>query len=177
MQFAALHPESRLLLGTFNSLNGIKDENLPSNHVFNENTGLIDRLFMAQKMGDGVFSFRTVGKDLKIWTGRDLRDHEIASLFHGADKALIRSLLEAALSSAGPALARVAAFGVGEGQRTEIEMVFLPLLDKNGTQRILGLFQPLSQTISVSRPILRFALTALLPPDPSPPIKQPLRVV
>lgn len=177
MHNAALHPESRILLGSWRALNGLEGETLTEAIRGRDASTLVDRLFMAQRVGEGLFTFRTVGKELKVWTGRDLREHEVSSIFHGPDKILIRALLESAIATPGPALARIAAFGAGTGQRTDIEMVFLPLLDKGHTDRILGLFQPLSANINVSRPILRFSLTALLPPDPSTPVKPALRVI
>ena len=60
---------------------------------------------------------------------------------------------------------------------TSIEIVFLPLLEKNGTKRVLGLFQPIAANVSISRPALRFSLTALLPPDPQMPTRPELKVV
>jgi hypothetical protein len=177
MQFAALHPESRIMLNSWRALNGLENDEMAQNIRARDASTLVDRLFMAQRVGEGVFTFTTIGKELKNWTGRDLRDHEVGSLFFGPDKVLVRALLEASISSPGPALARVAAFGAGEGQRTDIELVFLPLLEKNGTKRILGLFQPLAANISISRPALRFSLTALLPPDPQIPSRPELRIV
>jgi|GEM_PF-1752373 hypothetical protein len=177
MHSAALHPESRILMRSWRALNGLEGESLTETVRGRDASTLVDRLFLLQKSGEGVFTFRTVGKELKIWTGRDLREHDVSSIFHGPDKVLVRALLESAIATPGPALARLAAFGVGAGQRTDIEMVFLPLLDSGKADKLLGLFQPLSANINVSRPILRFSLTALLPPDPSSPIKPDLRVI
>lgn len=178
MQFAALHPETRLLLNSWRSINRENQTQLIEEPTKSRDAStLVDRLFMASRISDGVFTFTTIGKDLKLWTGRDLKDHEIGSIFYGPDKQLIRSLLEAAISQPGPALARIAAFGAGIGQRAEIEMVFLPLNDKSGPPRILGLFQPIAPTITISRPALRFSLTALLPPSPQQPSNPGLRIV
>lgn len=177
MQFAALHPETRLMLNSWRALNGFENDEIAQNIKSRDASSLVDRLFMAQRVGEGIFTFTTIGKDLKVWTGRDLRDHEIGSLFFGPDKVLIRALLESAVSTPGPAMARIAAFGAGSGQRTDIEIVFLPLLEKNGTKRVLGLFQPIAANVSISRPALRFSLTALLPPDPQMPTRPELKVV
>lgn len=177
MQFAALHPETRLMLNSWRALNGIENDEIAQNIKSRDASSLVDRLFMAQRVGEGIFTFTTIGKDLKVWTGRDLRDHEIGSLFFGPDKVLVRALLESAVATPGPAMARIAAFGAGSGQRTDIEIVFLPLLEKNGTKRVLGLFQPIAANVSISRPALRFSLTALLPPDPQMPTRPELKVV
>jgi hypothetical protein len=185
MHYAALHPGSRALLDSWQALNGMAEDaaeagdtaRLPGDPPQSDTLGMVDRLFLAQRMGAGVFSFRTVGRDLKIWAGRDLRDHDVAHLFHGADRGLIRALLESAVASPGPALARVAAFGAGAGQRQDLELVFLPLIERGSAERILGLFQPLAPRPRVSRPVLRFALTALLPPNPAPPARPALRLV
>ncbi len=177
MQFAALHPETRLMLNSWRALNGFENDEIAQNIKSRDASSLVDRLFMAQRVGEGIFTFTTIGKELKLWTGRDLRDHEIGSLFFGPDKVLVRALLESAVATPGPAMARVAAFGAGSGQRTDIEIVFLPLLEKNGTKRVLGLFQPIAANVSISRPALRFSLTALLPPDPQMPARPELKVV
>jgi hypothetical protein len=177
MQYSALHPESRAFLGSWRALNGLDGQEEGQNALSKDASSLVDRLFLAQRVGEGVFTFRTVGNDLKIWTGRDLRDHEIGSIFHGPDKVLIRALLEAAVAAPGPALARAAAFGAGHGQRSEVEIVFLPLIEKGVADRILGLFQPVALNTPISKPILRFALTALLPPAPPEPVRHGLRVV
>lgn len=177
MQLSALHPKSRAILGSWQNLNGLSDAEPSEKTADYDNSELIERLFMAQRVQEGVFSFRTFGKELKVWTGRDLRDHEIGSLFYGPDKVLIRALLESCITNKNPAIARIAAFGAGFGQRTEIEIVFLPLIDKNNPERILGLFQPLANEIKISRPALRFAITALIPPDPAFPSNPGLRLV
>jgi hypothetical protein len=58
-----------------------------------------------------------------------------------------------------------------------VELAFLPLVEKGVGDRILGLFQPLYLAQKVSKPVLRFALTALLPPAPQMPVRQGLRLV
>ncbi|MFN7605797.1 MAG: hypothetical protein ACK5RU_07750, partial [Hyphomonadaceae bacterium] len=62
-------------------------------------------------------------------------------------------------------------------QRTEVEWVFLPLTDRSGADRVLGLLQPINQAQSISKPVLRFSLTALLPPTHEMPVRQGLRLV
>lgn len=175
MQYAALHPESRALLGSWEALNGPGDDRaLARTQTGTDGPALLDRLFLMQRLGEGVFMVRTAGSELKAWTGRDLRDCEVATLFQGADRGLIRALLEAAVAAPGPAVARAAAFGAGPGQRQEVELVFLPLIERGAACRVLGLFQPLSARPKVSRPVLRLSLTALLPPDP--PLPEPVRL-
>jgi hypothetical protein len=177
MQYGALHPESRAFLGSWRAINGLERDEDAHNTLSKDASSLVDRLFLAQRVGEGVFTFRTVGNDLKLWTGRDLRDHEIGSIFHGADRVLIRALLESAVGAPGPALARACAFGAGYGQRSEVELVFLPLIAKGVADRVLGLFQPVATASPISKPVLRFALTALLPPAPEQPMRQGLRLV
>lgn len=181
MFYAAAHKDSKMLLDSWRAINGLEAsksgldafENI--RHT-NENS-ISTRLFMAQRVAEGVFVFKTIGKELKEWTGRDLRDHEIGSIFYGADKVLLRALLEAAISQPGPAIARLAAFGSGIRQRCDIEMVFLPLIEKTGTTRILGLFSPLAANHDIVKPALRFNLTALIPPDPALTLRPNLKIV
>ena len=177
MQYAALHPESRAFLSSWQALNGLNDHANSGVSMSKDAANLVERIFLAQRTQEGVFTFRTIGSELKLWTGRDLRDHDVSSLFHGTDRPLMRGLMDAAMAAPGPALARSAAFGAGFGQRTEVEWVLLPLVDKSGIERILGLFQPINQANSISKPVLRFSLTALLPPLPEMPVRPGLRLV
>jgi hypothetical protein len=177
MQYGALHPESRAFLGSWRALNGLERDEDTQSALSKDASSLVDRLFLAQRVNEGVFTFKTIGNDLKLWTGRDLRDHEVGSIFHGADRVLIRALLESSVSAPGPALARACAFGAGYGQRAEVELVFLPLITRGLADRVLGLFQPITASAVISKPVLRFALTALLPPAPEQPVRQGLRLV
>ncbi len=177
MNYGALHPESQAFLSSWQALSGIGTHEASDSVLTRDASSIIDRIFLAQRVGEGVFTFKTIGAELKVWTGRDLRDHEVCSLFHGPDQGLVRALLESAIGAPGPALARAAAFGAGFGQRAEVELAFLPLVEKGVGDRILGLFQPLFPAQKVSKPILRFALTALLPPAPQMPVRQGLRLV
>lgn len=181
MIYAASHKDSKMLLSSWRAINGLETDKTGAeayDNIRQTNAhGLSSRLFMAQRVAEGVFVFKTVGKELKEWAGRDLRDHEIGSLFYGADKVLLRALLESSIAAPGPALARIAAFGSGVRQRCDIEMVFLPLIEKSGTTRILGLFSPLAANHDIIKPALRFSLTALLPPDPSISLRPNLKVV
>ena len=107
MQYGALHPESRAFLGSWRALNGLERDEDTHNALSKDASSLVDRLFLAQRVGEGVFTFKTVGADLKVWTGRDLRDHEVGSIFHGPDRVLIRALLESAVGAPGDRRAHV----------------------------------------------------------------------
>jgi hypothetical protein len=177
MHYAALHPESRALLNSWEALNGFKAETEAAPAPQTDATCMVERLFLAQRLGEGVFSFKTVGQALKSWTGRDLRDHDVSTLVQGPDRAMLRALLDAAVAAPGPAIARLAAFGVGPGQRQDVELVVLPLVERGQADRILGLFQPLSPRIRIAQPALRLAITAILPPAPTAPERPGLRLV
>ncbi|GIU67587.1 PAS domain-containing protein [Candidatus Phycosocius spiralis] len=177
MNYGALHPESQAFLSSWQALSDLGSHHGGDSVLTRDASTIIDRIFLAQRVGEGVFTFKTIGTELKFWTGRDLRDHEVCSLFHGPDQALVRALLESAMSAPGPALARAIAFGAGVGQRAEIELAFLPLIEKGVGDRVLGLFQPLSMDNKISKPVLRIALTSLSPPAPNMPIRQGLRLV
>jgi hypothetical protein len=183
MQWSAVHPESRALLGSWRALNGLDGPARQAEASSRDAAGLIDRLFMAQRVAEGVFVFKTVGAELRTWAGRDLRDQEIGTLFGGADKVLVRALLEKALEVPGPAVAHAIAHGTGIGARAEVEMVFLPLLERaslerGGAERVLGLFQPMGLRDGGRRPALRFSLTGLVLPQEAEPAGRPkLRLV
>jgi hypothetical protein len=165
MQWSAVHPESRALLSSWRALNGLDGAAQHAQAQSRDAAGLIDRLFMAQRVAEGVFVFKTVGSELRAWAGRDLRDQEIGTLFSGADKVLVRALLERSLEVPGPAVARAIAHGVGPDARVEVEFVLLPLLERGTTERVLGLFQPMGRRHNETRPILRFTLSTLITPS------------
>lgn len=177
MQYGALHPESRAFLSSWQALNGSDNHTDLAPSATKDASTLVERIFLAQRTREGIFAFKTIGTELRDWSGRDLRDHDVSSLFHGPDRLLMRALLEATIAAPGPALARSAAFGAGYGQRTEVEWVLLPLTEKSGVERVLGLFQPINQSHPISKPVLRFALTAVLPPAPEMPVRPGLRLV
>lgn len=177
MQFNALHPETRLLLNSWKTINGLGDSLVNNNLASRDVGSMIDRLFMIQRVAEGVFVYKTLGKEITSWVGRDLKDNEISTIFFGPDKVLIRALLESAIHAPGPALARIIAFGAKIGQRTDIEMVFLPLMEKSGVARMLGLFQPVAANVTISRPAIRFSIAELIPPDPRTPRNPGLRLV
>jgi hypothetical protein len=178
MQWSAVHPESRALLSSWRALNGLDGAASREQAHSRDAAGLIDRLFMAQRVAEGVFVFKTVGTELRGWAGRDLRDQEVGTLFGGADKVLIRALLERALEAPGPAVARATAHSAGADGRTDVELVFLPLLERGGAERVLGLFQPMAKRVSENRPVLRFTLSALMmPAEPDAPVRPSLRLV
>jgi hypothetical protein len=178
MQWNAVHPESRALLSSWRALNGLDGADRRAEAHSRDAAGLIDRLFMAQRVAEGVFVFKTVGSELRAWAGRDLRDQEVGTLFSGADKVLVRALLERSLEAPGPSVARGTAHSAGADGRMEIEFVFLPLLEKAGSERVLGLFQPITQRANAARPVLRFTLNALMmPAEPEAPARPNLRLV
>jgi hypothetical protein len=165
------------LLSSWEALNGFKAETDAAPAPQPDATGMVERLFLAQRLGEGVFCFKTVGQALKAWTGRDLRDHDLSTLVQGPDRAMLRALLDAAVAAPGPAIVRLAAFGIGPDQRQDVELVVLPLVERGHADRILGLFQPLSPRQKIARPALRLAITAILPPAPIPPDRPGLRLV
>lgn len=177
MQFNAIHPETRLLLNSWKTINGLGESLINNNFASRDVGSMIDRLFLVQRIAEGVFVYKTMGKEINNWIGRELKENEVSTIFFGPDKVLIRALLEAAVHAPGPALARIVAFGARQGQRTDIEMVFLPLIEKNGVTRMLGLFQPIAANVTISRPAIRFSISALVPPDPNTPRNPGLRLV
>lgn len=175
MKIATLHPQSKALLGSWNSINGLGSDYKGKSDINLNVNEIVERLFMIQRVSEGIFVFKTAGKELKDWTGRDLLEHEIGSIFHGSDKNLIRALLEASFVSQSPAIAKIIAHGADIRQKSEIEILFLPLLDDKGPAKFLGLFQPCDEAMKLHLPVLRFVLKALIPPE-AVPISQKLKL-
>ncbi|MHA6286955.1 PAS domain-containing protein [Maricaulis sp. CAU 1757] len=128
---------------------------------------LLGHVFILWRADPQHHIFRLAGTHLCELYQREFRDQNFLSLWRGADRTHIQTVLESAITGAAPAwvVARAAAIG---GLQVPIEISFLPLRSADGpVDRILGLFQPLDDVRPLrGRPIVRTALSEIYPPAP-----------
>jgi hypothetical protein len=159
------HPDSRALIESWRALVGQDDvgasQGMPPRNV----NAFVERLFLLEQMDAPTWAFKVVGREIAGLTGRDLRGHDFASLWSGADRALVRALAQASLEASAPATIRARGETI-ERQRLEIEIVLAPMIvPRRGGARLLGLFQPLGgEALLRGRPLIRLAAMGLYPP-------------
>lgn len=155
------HPDTRALLAYGRALagaGGAKPKKGGADQV-------LERLFVIERTKDGRLPIRTFGADLIKLFGRDLRDHDFATLFLEQDLKLIHALIDASLSAGEPGIARVTAETV-EHTQLGAEILLTPLkVEQSLGTRLLGLFQSLGgESFTHGQTIRRLRLGSLHPP-------------
>jgi hypothetical protein len=155
------HPDTRALLAYGRALAGAAGAN-PKKGGADQ---VLERLFVVERTKDGRLPIRTFGADLVKVFGRDLRDHDFASLFLEPDVKLLGALIDASLIAGEPAIARITAETADHCQ-LGAEILLTPLkVDQALGTRLLGLFQALGgEPFLNGQHIRRLRLGSLHPP-------------
>ncbi|MBS0386508.1 MAG: PAS domain-containing protein [Proteobacteria bacterium] len=155
------HPDTRALLAYGRALAG----NTTARPKKGGADQVLERLFVIERGKDGRMPIRTFGADLVKLFGRDLRDHDFASLFLEQDLHLINALIDATLSAGEPAIARIVA-DTADKRQFGAELLLTPLkLDQPFGVRLLGMFQALgSEAFLSGQHIRRLRVGSLHPP-------------
>ncbi|WP_019962347.1 PAS domain-containing protein [Woodsholea maritima] len=132
---------------------------------------LLGNLFILRRMDPAHHVFRLAGTSLCKMHRREFKDQNFLSLWQDFDRAHMTALLEGALSTPAPATAMAQAIAL-DGESVDVEISLLPLRGPEGqTDRILGLYQPMTRARHLERrPIIRHVLRELHPartPTPS----------
>lgn len=169
------HPNTQAIIKAWKRL-AEGDAHLVQGPMTEDYPGLIGRLFILQRISDQDYSFRVAGAALEDLLDRELADHNFLSLWRAEDKPLIRAAAEAALSANAPSL--IYACGATlDGRTLHVEIALAPLNGPDGRQRLLGLYQTLTDEHMLNgRPIWRHWATSIYPPIPAEPIA-PIRLV
>lgn len=155
------HPDTRALLAYGRALAGDADAKPPKGRA----DQVIERLFVIERSKDGRLPIRSFGNELIAIFGRDLREHDFATLFLSPDLQLLQALINASAAAGEPAIARVTAESA-DGRLLGAELLLTPLkVDARLGARFLGLFQSLGGEAFLSEaPIRRLRLGSLHPP-------------
>ncbi len=167
------HPDTKALLVYGRALagSGAPPRKGGADHV-------IERLFVIERAKDGRVPIRSFGRELVGVLGRDLREHDFASLFLAPDRALLYAMIDACAAAAAPAVARVIA-EAADGRSFGAEVLITPLkTDIALGSRFLAMFQALGgQSFLAERPIRWLKLTSVHPPAAQTPSGPRLVVV
>lgn len=130
---------------------------------------LLTHTFVLKRVDDEHATFVAAGAGLHALFRREFMDHNWLSLWQGHDRAFMKALMAACVSTPGPSVAIAKAYALN-GPEMDIEILLAPLRNKEGQlTRLLGLFQPLSDKDSLKgKPIYALRLTTLAPAMPAP---------
>ncbi len=161
------HPNTQAVIDAWRRLS--EGANPAEGPTTDDYPGLVGRLFVLNRAGDGDYSFRRVGHALEQMFGRALADHNFISLWSEPDRSLVLAALAAAQSDRGPALVRARGETL-DGRRVELEFTLAPLVSGIGAPvRFLGLCQPVTPDQALGgRPLRRLQAVAVYPPAPAP---------
>lgn len=95
-------------------------------------------LFILEKSGDDIITFRLAGAKISDLFGRDLRDESFSDLFGDGYSATIEATIAGAMRHTMPALINVTGYSTA-GHRAAFEIAIMPLRSEDGhCERMLG---------------------------------------
>lgn len=153
------HPDTRALLAYGRALAGAgaPPKKGGADHV-------LERLFVIERAKDGRLPIRTFGRELVELFGRDLKEHDLGSLFLAPDLRLVNALMDASAAAEEPGILRVTAECAG-GPLLGAEILLTPLkADAALGVRFLGMFQALGGACFTAGPIRLLRVGSLHPP-------------
>jgi hypothetical protein len=99
--------------------------------------GVLERVFLAERIGRGLAQLRIAGSGLTEFAGTDVRGLPLSCLFGPESRGLLAETLEQVFT--GPAVAEL---DLGSdrilGRALQARLLLLPLEDETGTRQILG---------------------------------------
>jgi hypothetical protein len=159
------HPDTKALLAYGRALAGTGPaiQKGRADHV-------LDRLFVVERTKDGRLPLRTFGRELVQVFGRDLREHDLATLFLAPDRTLLHAMIDSCEAAGQPAVARAIAVA-SDGATFGAEILITPLkVETFLGDRFLGMFQALGgQAFACDRPLRWLKLGSVHPPEATPP--------
>jgi hypothetical protein len=101
-------------------------------------SGVLDRVFIAERIGRGVLQVRIAGSSLIDFAGIDLRGLPLGCLFTAASRPALADLLEEVCMT--PSLAQIDLAPEGDPARTVARLMLLPLAEDGDRRLVLGAF-------------------------------------
>ena len=102
-------------------------------------SGVLDRVFLAERVGRGLVQLRVVGSGLVDFAGMDVRGLPLSCLFTPESRPLLSQAIESVFDT--PAIAEIDLGSDRPGGDTPVaRLVLLPLADTGGTRQVLGAF-------------------------------------
>jgi hypothetical protein len=101
--------------------------------------GVLDRIFLAERIGRGVAQIRIAGSTLCAFAETDLRGLPLGCLFATETRALIGESLEAVVNQ--PAICNIDLGSDRWGQgKAMARLILMPLAPEDGSQQVIGAF-------------------------------------
>jgi hypothetical protein len=101
-------------------------------------SGVLDRVFIAERIGRGVLQVRIAGSSLIDFAGIDLRGLPLGCLFTATSRPALADLLEEVCMT--PSLAQIDLAPEGDPARTVARLMLLPLAEDGDRRLVLGAF-------------------------------------
>lgn len=99
-------------------------------------SGVLDRVFLAERIGRGLAQVRIAGSGLADFAGMDVRGLPLSCLFAAESRAQLGTTLERVFAQ--PAVAEVDLGSDRAGGGPVARLLLLPLADEGGSKLILG---------------------------------------
>ena len=139
-------------------------------------TGILDRIFLAERIGRGLAQLRIAGSGLSDFAGMDVRCLPLSCLFAPDSRPLLGQMVENVFDS--PAIAEIdlASDRTGDGALLA-RLALMPLADQGGRRLVLGAisFVPGARTCKLQILARREEALAVSADTPAVPAPQPIR--
>ncbi len=128
---------------------------------------LVESAFLARREDADHCVIALAGARLGALHARDFRDQNLLALWRGADRGIVRGLIESALISGGTASALTRGKRIGGGE-VDMEFVFLPVIGPSGLpDHGLGALNVLEDDGLDDRPVVSHRILEARPAEPS----------
>ncbi|MCC6518183.1 MAG: PAS domain-containing protein [Tabrizicola sp.] len=100
-------------------------------------SGVLDRIFLAERIGRGLAQLRIAGSGLADFAGMDVRGLPLSCLFTPESRLLLAQSIESVFDT--PAIAEIDLASDRQGGRSLLaRLILLPLADQGGRKLVLG---------------------------------------
>lgn len=139
--------------------------------------GVLDRVFLAERIGRGLVQLRVAGSGLADFAGMDVRGLPLSCLFTPESRPLLAQCIESVFDTPAVAEIDLGADRLGGGAFMA-RLVLLPLADQGGRKLVLGAISFAASALPCKLQILARREEALvIAPNAAPPAPQPIRRV
>lgn len=134
-------------------------------------SGMLDRIFLAERIGRGLVQLRLAGSGLADFAGTDVRGLPLSCLFTPESRPLLAQSIETVFD--GPAVAEVdLGSNRPDGDARVARLLLLPLADLSGQNLVLGAIS-FAPGAARGKFRIRARREEILPPRPEAPLEAP----
>ena len=140
-------------------------------------SGVLDRVFLAERIGRGLAQLQVAGSGLADFAGMDVRGLPLSCLFTAESRPLLAQCVETVFGSPAVAEIDLGSDRMGGGA-VQARLLLLPLADQGGRKLVLGTISFVARARPCKLQILarrEEMLTITAGPEVSAPVPQPIR--